>query len=83
VKLQTHQVAARLQVCRRTVHRWAARGLFAATQDERGRWTFDSTDVDQVRDRLFEGGPIRVVDPYPSGRFKPRASSDVDLSEDL
>lgn len=66
MKLQTWEVAARLQVTRKTVQRYEKRGLLSATRNYRGHREFDAAEVERLRQRLLDGEEVRTVDPLPA-----------------
>jgi hypothetical protein len=65
MNLRTQQVADRLQVCRKTVQRYATRGLLKAERDDRGHRWFDAAEVERLRQQLTDDVEIRVPRPEP------------------
>lgn len=66
MKLRPWQVAARLQVDRKTVQRYHDRGWLPGVRDARGHRWFDSADVDAFLRRLLDGEERRTVGPLPA-----------------
>ncbi len=83
MKLQTWQVAARLQMTRKTVQRYHNRGLLSAERDERGHRWFDAAEVDALARRLLDGEEVRTVDPLPAEprREQPVVRRNFDLHD--
>lgn len=74
MKLRPWQVAALLQVTRKTVQRYETRGLLPAVRDERGHRWFEPAAVEEFLRRHRDGElPARRYwfGQYNRGRTKP------------